>query len=135
MKNKNLQLIDLTVEELIYLSSFVRTIKPLNLPPHMYHFGTYAEQCICITKSDINKWEVYIIERGKINFKQTFSDCFYACIELLRYATNSNHEYIKIMNIYRKEVNEMKNSLKQIEVNEFIPQITNSLLQIKKTKK
>ena len=132
MENKNLQLIDLTVEEMIYLSSFAKTIKPLNLPPHMYHFGTYAEECICITKNNENKWEVYIIERGKRNFKQTFNDCFYACIELLRYATSSNDEYIEIMNIYRKRVEEMKNSLKQIEAKEIISEVDNPLLKIKK---
>ena len=120
MENKNLQFIDLTAEELIYLSSFVRTIKLLNLPTHMYHFGTYAEDCICITKKDINKWEVYTVERGKINFKQTFSDCFYACAELLSYIGDSNQEYIEIMNVYRKEVKFIK-EYKPLSKQPFIP--------------
>jgi hypothetical protein len=135
MENKNLQLIDLTVEEIIYLSSFVRTIKHYGIDGSIYHYGTYGEQQVCITKSDINVWEVYIGERGNIFDKSTYESCFDACIELLKYGADTKEEDSKLINHYKKEVEYMKNSLKQIEEKEFIPQITNPLLEIKKTKK
>jgi len=135
MENKNLQLIDLTVEELIYLSSFAKTTKYYNIPKHTYHYGTYAEECICITKNKEGKWEVYIIERGNIYNKSTFENCLDACLQLIKYGTRTIEEEIEMIDHYLKEALKMKNSLKQLEEKEIIPEVNNILLQLKKSKK
>ena len=135
MENKNLQLIDLTMEEMVYLCSFAKTIKHYGIDGSIYHYGTYGEQQVCITKSTVNVWEVYICERGNIFDKATFESCFDACIGLLKYAADTKEEEKELINYYKKEVENMKNSLKKLEEKEFIPQITNPLLEIKKSKK
>ena len=132
MENKNLMLMDLTVQEILELSSFVKTIKYFNLDDRIYHYGTYRDESICVTKNNKNKWEVYVIERGNINNKLTFSSCFFACLELLRYSADSNGKYIELMNYYGKEVIETENKLKQIEGKEIIPEVNNHLLKLKK---
>ena len=135
MENKNLRFIDLTVEELIYLSSFAKTIKHYGIDGSIYHYGTYGEQQVCITKNDENVWEVYICERGNIFDKSTYESCFDAWIGLLKYAADTKEEEKELINHYKKEVRDMKNSLKQLKEKEFIPQINNALLQLKKSKK
>ena len=135
MENKNLQLIDLTMEEMVYLCSFAKTIKHYGIDGSIYHYGTYGEQQVCITKSDVNKWEVYIGERGNIFDKSTFESCFDACIELLRQGADTTGQYNEMLEHYKKEVEDIKNKLKELEEKEFIPQITNPLLEIKKSKK
>lgn len=132
MENKNLQLIDLTVEELIYLCSFAKTIKHYGIDGSAYHYGTYAEQKVCITKNNENKWEVYIVERGNIYNKSTFENCLDACLQLIKYGSRTIEEEIEMIDHYLKEALKMKNSLKQIEEKENITQIINPLLQIKK---
>ena len=69
MENKNLQLINLTIKEMIFLCSFAKTIKHYGIDGSIYHYGTYAEQKVCITKKmKINgkftyvKEEIYLIK-------------------------------------------------------------------------
>lgn len=134
MENKNLQLIDLTVEEIIYLKAFVNTINHFNVPKHTYHYGSYAEQCVCINKNSENMWEVYVVEGRKIHNKISIKTFFEACLESIEYGARTKDEYKKMMAYFITEEIEMKKALKQLE-EESIPQITNSLLQIKKSKK
>lgn len=134
MENKNLQLIDFTMEEIIYLKSFVNTVNHFNVPKHTYHYGSYAEQCICINKNDENMWEVYIVERGKIHNKKTFGTFFDTCLESLKYGSRTKDEEKEMMTYFINQEIEMKKSLRQIEEKEIIPEVNNVLLQLKKSK-
>lgn len=135
MENKNLQFIDFTVEELIYLSSFYKTTKYFDLATYMFHYGAYSEESICINKNNSNEWEIYIVERGKIHSKVTFTSYFDVCLELLKYCSDTNEEYKEFMSYFINEELKMKNSLNQIETNEIIPEVNNVLLQLIKIKK
>lgn len=132
MKNRNLMLIDLTTEEMIYLSSFAKTIKCYNMTNRTYHYGTYAEDCVCINKNGENSWEVYIVEKGKIHTKETFESGFKACVEALKYAVDAEDKYKKLLEHYKKEVDKMKNDFKQIIEKNYITKIANPLLVLKK---
>ena len=132
MENKNLQLIDLTVEEMVYLSSFNKTIKQYGIDGSIYHYGTYGEHKICINKNDKNIWEVYIGEMGTIFNKVTSDSCFDACIVLLKYTANTKEEENELINHYKKVVVDMKNGLKEINEYEIIPEVSNALLELKK---
>lgn len=135
MQNKNLKLIDLTIKEMIFLCSFAKTIKHYGIDESIYHYGTYAEQKVCITKNNENKWEVYICERGNILDKVAFESCFDACAELFKQGSRTKAEMLEMFDYYLKEALKMKKDLRQIEEKESIPQITNALLQLKKYKK
>ena len=135
MENKNLQLIDITIKEMIYLCSFAKTIKHYGIDGSIYHYGTFNDGKVCITKNDVNKWEVYICERGNIFDKATFESCLDACIELLKYGTDTKEEDNELINRYKKEVEDMKKSLNQQNQIEIIQEVSNPLLQLKKTKK
>ena len=135
MENKSLRLIDLTTEEILYLYSFIKTIKHFNVPDHTYHYGSYAEQCICINKNDENMWEVYIVERGKIHNKKTFETFFDACLESIDYVSRTKDEHKEMIKYYKKVVGEIHNNLNQREKEDFIPRLSNSFLEIKKLKK
>lgn len=134
MENKNLKLIDLTIKEMIFLCSFAKTIKHYGIDGSIYHYGTYAEQKVCITKKNENKWEVYICERGNIFNKVAFESCFDACAELFKHGSRTKVEMLEMFDYYLEEALKMKKSLRQIEEKEIIPEVNNVLLQLKKSK-
>lgn len=135
MENKNLRLIDLTIKEMIFLCSFAKTIRHYGIDGSIYHYGTYAEQKVCITKNNENVWEVYMCERGNILDKATFESCFDACAELFKQSSRTKEERIEMIDYYLKEALKMKKSLRQIDEKEIIPEVNNALLQLKKSKK
>lgn len=135
MENKNLKLIDLTIKEMIFLCSFAKTIKHYGIDESIYHYGTYAEQKVCITKNNKNEWEVYICERGNIFDKVAFESCFDACAELFKQGSRTKAEMLEMFDYYLKEALKMKKSLRQIDEKEIIPEVNNALLQLKKFKK
>jgi len=135
MENKNLKLIDLTIKEMIFLCSFAKTIKHYGIDGSIYHYGTYAEQKVCITKNNQNEWEVYIGERGKTFDKTTFESCFDACAELFKHGSRTKAEMLEMFDYYVEETLKIKKSLRRIEEKEIISEVNNALLQLKKTKK
>lgn len=126
MEKEKLQLIDFTVEELIYLSSFYKTTKNFNLATHMFYYGTYKEESICISKNNSNKWQIYIVERGKIHSKIVFESYFDVCLELLKYCSDTNEEYKELITYFINEETQMKKNLKE---NQFYLNGDNSIFQ------
>lgn len=124
MQNENLQFIDLTIEELIYLRALVKTQKHYNVPTHMYHYGMYAEQRVCINKNNHNMWEVYKAERGSIHSKKTFGTFLNVCLELLEYGVETKEEYNKRLAYFIKEESKTKKRLSEMDPENLIRAIT-----------
>jgi len=63
---------------------------------HAFSLGEDAEQCVCLNKVD-DIWEVYIIERGMKFEKDTFEDCFDACLQVIHHLADSKQMYCEIV--------------------------------------
>ena len=131
MKNENMRVIDLTLEEMVYMGSFIRTLHNYNLNTSIYHFGTYKEGTICITNKN-NIWEFYTIKNGVISDKNTFESFLDLCLQLIKNRIESKEQCMQIICKFKEEVEENLNILKQAQQKALDSQNINPALEIKK---
>ena len=85
----------MTLFENICFTALQSVLDNNDIPSHYYHFGEYAEECVCLEKID-HDWLVYIGEHGEHSNAISYSDMRSACIALLDNVAETEDQFRKM---------------------------------------
>ena len=85
------------------ISDMITILKKNNIPPYFYSVGGYADESICLEKSN-SKWIVYMGERGNRFDISSYDSLPIACERIFDYVSESKQQSNDMINEFQQRI-------------------------------